>query len=100
MEFERFLAPMPQEAASRVAAVERIAAVVQAIWPAASVQVFGSFATGACAPLLSNGGLLAALCAVPWSLDRPGFQLLGVISFRAGKFSYTTAAAVAWGTCV
>lgn len=57
VEFERFLAPMPQEAASRAAAVERIAAVVQAIWPAASVQVFGSFATGACAPLLSNGRL-------------------------------------------
>ncbi|KAK9822646.1 hypothetical protein WJX81_003349 [Elliptochloris bilobata] len=46
VEFERFLAPTAEEAAGRAAAVQRISAVVQTIWPSASVQVFGSFATG------------------------------------------------------
>ncbi len=51
VEFERFLAPTADEAAARAAAVARIASVVQAIWPSASVQVFGSFATGGRAAL-------------------------------------------------
>ncbi len=53
VEFERFLAPTADEAAARAAAVARVASVVQAIWPSASVQVFGSFATGGRAAALS-----------------------------------------------
>ena len=46
VEFERFLTPSAEEGAGRAAAVQRIAVVVQSIWPSATVQVFGSFATG------------------------------------------------------
>ena len=46
VEFNRFVAPTPEEAASRLAAISRVQAVVQSIWPAATVEVFGSFATG------------------------------------------------------
>ena len=46
VEFCRYLAPSPPEQAARQAAIDRIEAVVTAIWPAAQVQVFGSFATG------------------------------------------------------
>lgn len=46
MEFCRFLEPTAAETAERSAATERVAEVIQAIWPEAAVQVFGSFATG------------------------------------------------------
>ncbi|KAK9811253.1 hypothetical protein WJX72_000658 [[Myrmecia] bisecta] len=45
-EFCRFLEPTEAEAAARTAAVQRIREVIQAIWPACSVQLFGSFVTG------------------------------------------------------
>jgi len=44
--FCRFVAPSKDETAARVDAVERVAAVVKAIWPSATVEVFGSFVTG------------------------------------------------------
>ncbi|KAI7844721.1 hypothetical protein COHA_001808 [Chlorella ohadii] len=46
VEFCRYLAPSPAEAAARQAAIDRIEDVVTSIWPKARVQVFGSFATG------------------------------------------------------
>lgn len=46
MEFCRYLEPSPEETAQRQAAVDRVQAVVRAIWPEAELQVFGSFATG------------------------------------------------------
>lgn len=46
MEFCRFLEPTEAETAERSAATARVTAVIQAIWPEAVVQVFGSFATG------------------------------------------------------
>ncbi len=47
VEFCRFLAPSSRELASRQAALARVTDAVQSIWPSASVQVFGSFVTGA-----------------------------------------------------
>ena len=46
VEFGRFVAPSPEEAAARNDSIARIQAVVQSIWPSATVEVFGSFATG------------------------------------------------------
>ncbi|KAI3436347.1 hypothetical protein D9Q98_002400 [Chlorella vulgaris] len=46
VEFCRYLAPSPEEQVQRQAAIDRIEGVVKAIWPKASLQVFGSFATG------------------------------------------------------
>ena len=46
VEFCRFLEPTEAETESRSAATERVTGVIQAIWPEAVVQVFGSFATG------------------------------------------------------
>lgn len=46
VEFNRFVAPSEEEAAARRAAIGRIQDVVRSIWPDASVEVFGSFATG------------------------------------------------------
>ena len=63
VEFERFLAPNAEEAAGRTAAVQRVAAVVQSIWPSAIVQVFGSFATGAHV-VFCYTSITAVLCGV------------------------------------
>lgn len=46
VEFGRFVAPSPEEAAARNDSIARIQSVVQSIWPSATVEVFGSFATG------------------------------------------------------
>ena len=46
VEFCRFLEPTDEETAERSAATERVRGVIQAIWPEAVVQIFGSFATG------------------------------------------------------
>lgn len=40
------LHPTPAEVADRQAAVDQVADAVTSIWPHATVQVFGSFATG------------------------------------------------------
>lgn len=45
-EFCRFLEPSEAERSSRQAAMDRVSRVVTAIFPSATVQVFGSFATG------------------------------------------------------
>jgi non-canonical poly(A) RNA polymerase PAPD5/7 len=46
VEFSRFVAPSPEEERARTDSISRIQSVVQSIWPAASLEVFGSFATG------------------------------------------------------
>ena len=47
VEFCRFLEPTKEEAAMREAATQRVREVILSIWPQASVQIFGSFVTGA-----------------------------------------------------
>jgi non-canonical poly(A) RNA polymerase PAPD5/7 len=46
VEFSRFVAPSPEEETARRDSIARIQSVVQSIWPVASLEVFGSFATG------------------------------------------------------
>ena len=46
VELSRYLAPTHAEASARSTAVARIQSIVQAIWPQATLEVFGSFATG------------------------------------------------------
>lgn len=50
VEFCRLLAPTPAEAAQRQAAMDTVAAVVAELFPSASTQLFGSFATGLYTP--------------------------------------------------
>nr|KAF6442569.1 terminal nucleotidyltransferase 4A [Rousettus aegyptiacus] len=46
IDFYNFMSPCPEEAAMRREVVERIETVVKDLWPAADVQIFGSFSTG------------------------------------------------------
>jgi non-canonical poly(A) RNA polymerase PAPD5/7 len=46
VEFSRFVAPSPEEETARRDSIARIQSVVQSIWPGATLEVFGSFATG------------------------------------------------------
>ena len=46
VELTELLHPTAAEAQARRTAVSQVEAVVKSIWPAAEVQVFGSFATG------------------------------------------------------
>lgn len=58
-----FLAPTQEERGARAEALQRVTEVVQEIWPAASVEVFGSFVTGAA---LTTLALLAAARRPAW----------------------------------
>ncbi|GAB5567385.1 terminal nucleotidyltransferase 4A isoform X2 [Prionailurus iriomotensis] len=46
IDFYNFMSPCPEEAAMRREVVKRIETVVKDLWPAADVQIFGSFSTG------------------------------------------------------
>ncbi|KAK9804972.1 hypothetical protein WJX73_006042 [Symbiochloris irregularis] len=46
VQFCQALTPTAEEFAARSAAIARVGAVIQATWPSAEVQVFGSFLTG------------------------------------------------------
>jgi non-canonical poly(A) RNA polymerase PAPD5/7 len=46
VEFSRFVAPSTAEETARRDSIARIQSVVQSIWPVATLEVFGSFATG------------------------------------------------------
>ncbi|KAM5264736.1 terminal nucleotidyltransferase 4A isoform 2-T2 [Ctenodactylus gundi] len=46
IDFYNFMSPRPEEAAMRREVVTRIETVVKDLWPAADVQIFGSFSTG------------------------------------------------------
>ncbi|XP_007953992.1 terminal nucleotidyltransferase 4A [Orycteropus afer afer] len=59
------MSPCPEEAAMRREVVRRIETVIKDLWPAADVQIFGSFSTGLYLPTrgpprLANGGSFAA----------------------------------------
>lgn len=66
VDFCRFTEPTAAEAASRAAAVARVRAAVVAIWPAAKLAVFGSFATGLYLPTSDiDTVILDSKCAAP-----------------------------------
>ncbi|XP_015709855.1 terminal nucleotidyltransferase 4A isoform X5 [Coturnix japonica] len=46
IDFYDFMSPRPEEAAMRREVVKRIETVIKDLWPAADVQIFGSFSTG------------------------------------------------------
>ncbi|XP_056617820.1 terminal nucleotidyltransferase 4A-like [Triplophysa dalaica] len=46
VDFYHFMSPRPEEEAMRRDVVNRVEAVVKDLWPAAKVQIFGSFSTG------------------------------------------------------
>ena len=48
VDFSRFMTPTPMECAMRKIVVEKVEKCVKSLWPAAQVQVFGSFSTGLC----------------------------------------------------
>ncbi|XP_067858016.1 terminal nucleotidyltransferase 4A isoform X2 [Heptranchias perlo] len=45
-EFYNFMSPRPEEETMRKEVVKRIESVIKELWPAADVQIFGSFSTG------------------------------------------------------
>ncbi|KAJ7338359.1 hypothetical protein JRQ81_011389 [Phrynocephalus forsythii] len=46
IDFYDFMSPRPEEAVMRKEVVKRIETVIKDLWPAADVQIFGSFSTG------------------------------------------------------
>ncbi|XP_078096451.1 terminal nucleotidyltransferase 4A isoform X3 [Mustelus asterias] len=46
MDFYNFVSPRPEEETMRKEVVKRIESVIKELWPAADVQIFGSFSTG------------------------------------------------------
>ncbi|MCJ8728354.1 hypothetical protein PDJAM_G00003570, partial [Pangasius djambal] len=46
VDFYAFMSPRPEEEAMRRDVVNRIESVIKNLWPAANVQIFGSFSTG------------------------------------------------------
>uniref|UniRef100_UPI00398E6583 terminal nucleotidyltransferase 4A isoform X4 n=1 Tax=Pristiophorus japonicus TaxID=55135 RepID=UPI00398E6583 len=46
MDFYNFMSPRPEEETMRKEVVKRIESVIKELWPAADVQIFGSFSTG------------------------------------------------------
>ena len=81
VDFCRYLEPTPGEHAARLAAVERVRAVVLGIWPEATFEVHGSFATGMYLPtsdidavILHSGCRTPAVClkALALALSRRG----------------------------
>ncbi|KAB5586586.1 hypothetical protein PHYPO_G00003410 [Pangasianodon hypophthalmus] len=46
VDFYAFMSPRPEEEAMRRDVVNRIESVIRNLWPAANVQIFGSFSTG------------------------------------------------------
>ncbi|KAF7708001.1 terminal nucleotidyltransferase 4A-like [Silurus meridionalis] len=46
VDFYTFMSPRPEEEAMRRDVVNRIESVIKNLWPASSVQIFGSFSTG------------------------------------------------------
>ncbi|XP_060776438.1 terminal nucleotidyltransferase 4A-like [Neoarius graeffei] len=46
LDFYAFMSPRPEEEAMRRDVVSRIESVIKNLWPAADVQIFGSFSTG------------------------------------------------------
>ncbi|XP_062847890.1 terminal nucleotidyltransferase 4A-like [Trichomycterus rosablanca] len=46
VDFYAFMSPRPEEEAMRRNVVNRIESVIKNLWPAANVQIFGSFSTG------------------------------------------------------
>ncbi|XP_067914883.1 terminal nucleotidyltransferase 4A isoform X3 [Heterodontus francisci] len=46
MDFYKFVSPRPEEETMRKEVVKRIESVIKELWPAADVQIFGSFSTG------------------------------------------------------
>ena len=84
VDFSRYLEPTEEEATSRAAAVERVRAVVNGIWPDARFEVHGSFATGMYLPssdidavILDSGAKNAGLClkALAVALARRGMAM-------------------------
>ncbi len=55
VELCELLHPAPEEVDARRAAVAEVSETVQSIWPSASIQVFGSFATGGCRDRVLQG---------------------------------------------
>ncbi|XP_053449120.1 terminal nucleotidyltransferase 4A isoform X1 [Nycticebus coucang] len=70
IDFYNFMSPCPEEAAMRREVVKRIETVVKDLWPAAEVQIFGSFSTGLYLPTSD----IDLVVFGKW--DRPPLQLL------------------------
>ena len=81
MDFCRFTEPTAAEGAARVAAVERVRAVVVSIWPGARLEVFGSCATGLYLPTSDvDAVILDSGCSVPGD----GLRALALAVTRRG----------------
>ena len=81
VDFCRFTEPTAAEAATRLAAVERVRAVVVAIWPGARLEVFGSCATGLYLPTSDvDAVILDSGCSSPGD----GLRALALAVTRRG----------------
>ena len=85
VEFCRFLAPSTSELASRQAALGRVTDAVQSIWPSASVQVFGSFVTGARSSIPKPLASMSAPIIKPWRCLSPDNLRQSAVRTLLGK---------------
>ena len=61
--FAEYLTITPQEVAMRIDLVGRVRRLVRTLWPAARIDVFGSFATGLCLPTSDLDFVVTVDCA-------------------------------------
>lgn len=80
-DFTRFVTPSEEEEQAREAAMKRIEAVMQQIWPSGRLEVFGSFATGMYLP---TSDVDAVILGTGCDESKEGLRALAVALARNG----------------